>query len=83
MHVGAAPITFFMIFGRADLRKGVSEAKFDGQADFDVKKPLAPPKSIENHEKPNKKLEKKIDIFFDFFFSIRKRLKRVLASFCR
>ena len=43
-----------MIFGRTDLRKGVSEAKFDGQADFDVKKCLAPPKSTENHEKPKK-----------------------------
>ena len=26
------------IFGRTDLRKGVSEAKFDAEADFDVKK---------------------------------------------
>ena len=40
------------IFGRTDLRKGVSEAKFDVEADFDVEKPLAPPKSAENHEKP-------------------------------
>ena len=39
------------IFGRTDLRKGVSEAKFDAEADFDVKKSLAPPKSPENHEK--------------------------------
>ena len=40
-----------MIFGRTDLRKGVSEAKFDGQADGDVKKCLAPPKSADNHSK--------------------------------
>ena len=40
------------IFGRTDLRKGVSEAKFDAEADFDVKKCLAPPKSAENREKP-------------------------------
>ena len=40
------------IFGRTDLRKGVSEAKFDVEADFDVKKSLAPPKSAENHKKP-------------------------------
>ena len=68
------------IFGRTDLRKGVSEAKFDVEADFEVKKSLAPPKSAENHEKP-KKIEKKN--FRRFFFSIRKRLKRVLATFCR
>ena len=43
------------IFGRTDLRKGVSEAKFDVEADFDVKKSLAPPKSAKNHEKPKKK----------------------------
>ena len=39
------------IFGRTDLRKGVSEAKFDAEVDFDVEKYLAPPKSLENHEK--------------------------------
>ena len=37
-----------------------SEAKFIEQLDFDVQKNLAPPKSIENHEKPEKKIEKKI-----------------------
>ena len=42
------------IFGRTDLRKGVSEAKFDAEVDFDVKKCLAPPKSAENREKPKK-----------------------------
>ena len=51
------------IFGRTDLRKGVSEAKFDAEADFDVKKCLAPPKSAENHEKLKqirKNFEKKL-----------------------
>ena len=43
------------IFGRTDLRKGVSEAKFDAEADFDVKKCLAPPKSAENREKLEEK----------------------------
>ena len=38
------------IFGRTDLRKGASEAKFDSEADFDVKKNPAPPKSIKNRE---------------------------------
>ena len=60
-------IAFFMVFGRTDLRNGVSAAKFDGQADFDVKKCLAPPKSAENHEKPKKNRKKK---FFGFFFDL-------------
>ena len=47
------------IFGRTDLRKGVSEAKFDADVDFDVKKCLAPPKSAENREIP-KKIPRKI-----------------------
>ena len=38
-------ILILSISGRADLRIGVSEAKFDLEADFDVKKSLAPPKS--------------------------------------
>ena len=54
-------------FGRTDLRKDVSEAKFDAEADFDVKKCLAPPKSAENREKPKKMLQKH---FFLFRFGI-------------
>ena len=70
------------IFGRTDLRKGVSEAKFDAEADFDVKKSLAPPKSPENHEK-----QKKMRNFFrNKFFGVKKskvanRLKRVFPKF--
>ena len=48
------------IFGRTDLRKGVSEAKFDAEADFDVKKCLAPSKSPENRENRRKKKTRKI-----------------------
>ena len=44
------------IFGRTDLRKGVSEAKFDAEIYVDIKKYLAPPKSPENHEKPRKQI---------------------------
>ena len=40
------------IFGRTDLRKGVSEAKFDVEADFDVEKSKTGSKSTEKHEKP-------------------------------
>ena len=71
------------IFGRTDLRKGVSEAKFDVEADFDVKKSLAPPKSAENHEKTKKKSRKK---FRKKNFGVKKSkvanlLKRVLTKF--
>ena len=52
------------IFGRTDLRKGVSEAKFDAEADFDVKKSLAAPKSSENHEKPKTNRQKLIEKIF-------------------
>ena len=50
------------IFGRTDLRKGVSEAKFDVEAAGDVKNSKISPKSAENHEKPeivSKKISKK------------------------
>ena len=71
------------IFGRTDLRKGVSEAKFDAEVDFDVQKCLAPPKSPENHEKLTKNSEKKNR---KFFFGIEKSKianhpKRVFPKF--
>ena len=67
------------IFGRTDLRKGASEAKFDVEADFDVKNSLAPPKSAENHEKLKKNKSEKI-------FGVKKskvanRPKRVFPKF--
>ena len=46
------------IFGRTDLRNGVSEAKFDVEADFDVEKSKIGPKSAKNHEKTKKKSRK-------------------------
>ena len=55
-------------FGRTDLKKGVSEAKFDGQADFHVQKIPAPSKSAENHEKPKKNREKNFAKKFVFRF---------------
>ena len=71
------------IFGRTDLRKGVSEAKFDAEANFYVKKCLAPPKSPENHEKPKTKIAKK---FRKKNFGVKKskvanRPKRVFPKF--
>ena len=71
------------IFGRTDLRKGVSEAKFDVEADFDAKKSLAPPKSAENHEKTKKNREKN---FRNIKIGVKKskvanRPKRVFPKF--
>ena len=70
------------IFGRTDLRKGVSEAKLLREVDFDVKNCLAPPKSAENREKP-KKIRKN---FRKKFFGVKKskvanRPKRVFPKF--
>ena len=44
---------------RTGLRTRPSAAKCLQELDFDVKKNLAPPKSIENHEKPEKNRKKK------------------------
>ena len=54
--VGAATFALLLISGRTDLRNCVSEAKFDAEADFDVKKTRAPQKSAENHEERKNKL---------------------------
>ena len=40
-----------MIFGRTDLRIGQSEAKFDAEADFDVRSAVAPQKPDQIDEK--------------------------------
>ena len=40
-----------MIFGRTDLRKGVSEAKFDAESDFEVRLAVAPQKPGKNNNK--------------------------------
>ena len=70
------------IFGRTDLRKGVSEAKSDAEADFDVKKCLAPPKSAENCEKPKKNSKKIPKKSFDVKKSkVANRPKRVFPKF--
>ena len=41
-------LLIFMIFGRTDLRRGVSGAKFEWQADFEVRLAVAPQKPNEN-----------------------------------
>ena len=70
------------IFGRTDLRKGVSEAKFDVEAAGDVKNSKISRKSAENHEK----LEFFQKNFRKFFFDVEKSkvanfLKRVFRKF--
>ena len=59
---------FFMILGRTDLRTGVSGAKFDPEADFEVRLPPDPPKPRENIEKLREMFDKNIQFFFKYFF---------------
>ena len=50
-QVSAAQTVFFTIFGRTDLRIGVSGANFDAEVDFEVRFAPAPPKLDTNREK--------------------------------
>ena len=43
-HYEFHELLIFINFGRTDFRKGVSGAKFDGQADFEVRLAVAPQK---------------------------------------
>ena len=43
----------FMIFGRTDLRISLSRAKFDAEADFDVRSAAEPPKPHQISKKQN------------------------------
>ena len=54
----------FIIFGRTDLRKGVSRAKFDAESDFEVHLAVAPQKPCQNSEKTICRPEKVADFFF-------------------
>ena len=53
-----------MIFGRTDLRISLSGAKFDAEADFDVRFAAARPNPRQISEKQNFRPE----IFAEFFF---------------
>ena len=70
----------FISFGRTGLRKGVSEAKFDAEADFDVKKSLAPPKSAENLKKTKKRKLEKIGVL-SIKFRIFRQVFEELGTF--
>ena len=68
------------ILGRTDLSRGVSGAKFDAQADFEVRLAVDP---RERHEKLIFSPKNFIGYFFSasIFFSIGNRSKRGLAKF--
>ena len=61
----------FIIFGRTDLRKGVSRAKFDAESDFEVHLAVAPQKPCQNSEKTIFRPDK----FAVFFFVRRRKMK--------
>ena len=60
-----------MIFGRTDLRKGVSGAKFDAESDFEVRLAVAPHKPGQHC----KKLFFLSKSFADFFLGWRREMK--------
>ena len=53
---------------RTDLKIWPSKAKNLEELDFDVRKSLAPPKSIKNDEKLNSEIVKNSDFLFSFFW---------------
>ena len=53
---------------RTDLKIWQSKAKNLEELDFDVRKSLAPPKSIKNDEKLNSKIMKNSEFVFRFFY---------------
>ena len=57
-----------MMFGRTDLRIGVSEAKFEAESDFEVRFSIAPQKPSQNI----KKLIFRSENFDEHFFSASK-----------
>ena len=57
-------VLIFMIFGRTDLRKGVSGAKFDAEADFEVRSAVALQKPGQNSEKLKFRSENFAENFF-------------------
>ena len=59
-----------MIFGRTDLRKGISRAKFDAKFDFEVRLAVAPQKPGQNIEKLIFRCENFANDFF--FFGVEK-----------
>ena len=65
-----------MIFGCTDLRKGVSGAKFDAEADFEVRRAVALQKPGQNSEK----LKFRSENFAEKKFSTSKKRKSANCS---
>ena len=68
-HYEFHQVLIFMNFGRTDLRKGVSGAKFDAESDFDVRLAVAPQKPDQNCEKLIFRFENFRFFFFFVFFA--------------
>ena len=66
---------FFVNFGRADLRVSLSGAKFDAEADFDIRLAVAPLKPCQIDEKLISET-KKIIFFPNRFFDVLGVAKR-------
>ena len=77
-HYEFNQVLIFMNFGHTDLRKSVSGAKFDGQADFEVSLTVAPQK----HGQNSKKLKFRSENFANFFGG-RRTMKRRASSEAR
>ena len=74
-HCEFHQVLIFMNFGHTDLRKSVSGAKFDGQADFDVRLAVAPQKPSQNSKKLKFRSKK-----FAIFLGGRRKMKRRASS---
>ena len=55
----------FMIFGHTDLRISLSRAKFDAEADFDVRSAVEPRKPYQIGEKQNFRSENFVEQIFE------------------
>ena len=81
-HRKTRPDIIRTIFGRTDLRISLSRAKFDEEADFEVRSAMARPKPCQIDKKRNFRSEifvkKKISVEKR---NVRSRPKRVLAKF--
>ena len=67
-----------MIFGLTDLRKNLSGAKFDAEADFEVRLAVAP-RDPKPHQIKELSAQQKIEFFESFFdvLDVAKRRRRL------
>ena len=72
----ASKKSFFVSFGRTDLKVRLSGAKFHEEADFDIRSAVAPPKPHQMQEKLISEAKKKIEFFPNCFFDVLGIAKR-------